>query len=95
MLHNLLKYGMLAMTDEAESGYAGEQPVRNSQSNWNVLEVGLFPTSDINHSGYLCLKKLILALDLCYTFLKFRFVHFTLVQYNLFQFVCKYLLLYE
>ena len=53
----------LAMADKAETGNAGEQPVRNNQSDWNVMEVGLLPASEIYHSDYLCLKKLILMLD--------------------------------
>ncbi len=32
-------------TDDAETGAAGEQPVRNNLSDWNGQEVGLTPTS--------------------------------------------------
>lgn len=37
------------MTDEAETGSAGEQPVRNSLSDWNGQGVGELPTSNINY----------------------------------------------
>jgi len=33
------------MPGEAETGSAGEQPVRNSQADWNGLVVGFMPAS--------------------------------------------------
>ena len=45
MLLNILKISKLVMQDEAETGSAGKQPVRNSPADWNIIEVGSYPTS--------------------------------------------------
>jgi hypothetical protein len=54
----------LLLPDEAETGSAEEQPARNNQSDWNDNGVGLTPASYKNHSGQLCLKKLIIIIFL-------------------------------
>ena len=45
MLHNTLKMIKLVIPVEAETGNAGEQPVRNSPVVWNGLGAGYFPAS--------------------------------------------------
>ena len=45
MLPDILENVKFALCGEAETGSAGEQPVRNSHPNWNEYEVGIFPTS--------------------------------------------------
>jgi len=35
------------MLDEAETGNAGEQPVRNNSTDWNDQEIGLKPVSNL------------------------------------------------
>jgi len=47
----------LETSDEAETGSAGGQPVRNNPADSNDQEVGK-PASEFNHSGHLYLKKL-------------------------------------
>ena len=48
------------LSDEAEPGYAGEQPDRNNPIDWNKKEVEYISASKIiNYSGHLCLRKLI------------------------------------
>ena len=39
-MHNKLNIIKLLMSGEAETGNAGEQPVRNSLTDWNGQEVG-------------------------------------------------------
>ena len=60
MLHNTLKGSNLLLSDEAESGYAGEQPDRNNPIDWNSWEVDDYSASGlVNYSGHICLRKLI------------------------------------
>jgi hypothetical protein len=47
MLLNILNSANFALSGEAETGSAGEQPVRNNLTNRNAQEVGNFSTSDI------------------------------------------------
>jgi len=35
MLHNIIIFHIFALQDEAETGYAGEQLVRNNPADWN------------------------------------------------------------
>jgi len=60
MLHNNLKGSNFNLSDEAEPGNAGEQPVRNNPIDWNSKEVEYKSASKfIKYSGHLCLRKLI------------------------------------
>jgi hypothetical protein len=45
MLFNISENSKLVMSEEAEIGSAGEQPIRNNLANWNSCGVGIFPTS--------------------------------------------------
>jgi hypothetical protein len=42
-----LKFDNFGMLDEAETGNAGEQPVRNNSTDWNDQEIGLKPVSNL------------------------------------------------
>jgi hypothetical protein len=49
-LHNILNISKLEIPGEAETGSAGEQPVRNNQADWNDQEVGLSQPLINHHS---------------------------------------------
>lgn len=45
------------MPDEAETGNAGEQPIRNNSADWNCREVGLSPASNLRLFRLIMPKK--------------------------------------
>ena len=59
MLHNKMKGIKLILSGTAETGNAGEQPVRNNPIDWNDEEVDIYSASNIKgDSGQECLRKL-------------------------------------
>jgi len=45
MLPDIFDYFKFVLCGKAETGSAGEQPVRNNRTNWNEYEFGFFSTS--------------------------------------------------
>ena len=62
MLLNYLnqKVVPLSLSDEAESGSGGDQPERNSLTNWNGKRGAKVPQS-FSHSNCICLRKRIFS----------------------------------
>ena len=78
MLLNILNSANFALSGEAETGSAGEQPVRNNLTNRNAQEVGNFSTSDILNILIIYALKNSKVTHFCFV----GFVRFTLVKYT-------------
>jgi len=77
MLHNMENFITLQLSEKAETGNAGEQPVRNILIDENIIEVGANQTSNLNFIFVFYSLK-----NSHYFFIPV--VHFPLRQYKLF-----------